>query len=62
MYVGRHECGEDAGGILRLRAVLFGTLLDFRTTTSLNCEAVPWRARILGHRLLYHSTLGSKGP
>ena len=34
------------GRILELRVVPFGTVLDFRTTTSQNCEAIPRRARI----------------
>jgi len=32
--------------ILKLRIAPFGTVLDLRTTSSKNCEAVPRRARI----------------
>ena len=34
-------------------------VLNFRTTSSQKCEAVPMRARFKAHRL-HHSTLGSK--
>ena len=34
--------------ILKLRVVPFGTVLDSRTTTAHNCEAVRRRARIQG--------------
>ena len=34
--------------ILKLRVISSGTVLDLRTTTLQNCEAVPRRARIEG--------------
>ena len=37
-----------------------GTLLDLRTNTSQNCEAVPRRAVFKAHRLLHPSILGAR--
>jgi len=39
-------------------SIPIGTVLNLRTTTLQKCEAVPRRARIKAHRLVYHSTLG----
>ena len=36
----------EGWGLLKLRVVPFGTVLDLRTTALQNCEAVPRRARI----------------
>ena len=40
--------GFAATSGIQVRVVLFGTVLDLRTTTSQECEAVPRRARIQG--------------